>query len=195
MEKKLILASASPRRRELLETAGYEFSIITSDVDEIAAGMKGSELARLNALAKARDVFLKNQSSVVVGADTVVCFGDEVMGKPKNREDAFNMLLSLSGTTHSVITGYAVVSDLGEESGFCETLVKFRNLNENEIKAYVETGECDDKAGAYGIQEKASLFVSKIDGDYFNVMGLPVESLYGLLKKQHIFPKWQKQFL
>lgn len=195
MKKQLILASASPRRRELLETAGYEFSVVTSHVEEITGGMNGREVARSNALAKARDVYSKNRSSVVVGADTVVCLGDDIMGKPVNRQDAANMLLRLSGTVHSVVTGYAVVSDKGEVSDYCETFVRFRDLSEAEINAYVATGESDDKAGAYGIQERASLFVEHIDGDYFNVMGLPVASIYPLLKDADILPRWQKLLL
>lgn len=195
MKKELILASASPRRKELLEVAGYEFKIISSNASELTDGIPAHELARLNALAKAEDIYSSNKNSVVIGADTVVCHNDEILGKPKDKEDAFRMLKSLSGSLHSVITGYAIVSENGIESGHCETFVKFCNLTDEEIRAYIETNEPMDKAGAYGIQEYASLFVEHINGDYFNVMGLPVQGLYHMLKKQHIFPKWQKHFL
>lgn len=193
MEKKLILASASPRRRDLLAVAGYEFDIITSSAEEIEKGIPASELAMKNALAKAKEVYNRSpEESVVVGADTVVCLGESILGKPKNRENAREMISMLSNSEHSVITGYAVVGKEGIESGFCETIVKFRSLTKNEIDSYVATGECDDKAGAYGIQERASLFVERISGDYFNVMGLPVADLYPVLAKLGILPEWQK---
>ncbi len=192
MKKTLILASASPRRRELLSVAGYEFEIVPSSAEEIEKGIPAQELAVKNALAKARDVYKQNGTeSVVIGADTVVCVGDRVLGKPKSKENAKEMLLMLSGSEHSVITGYAVVGKTGEKSGFCETIVKFRKLTEAEIDCYIATKECDDKAGAYGIQERASLFVQGISGDYFNVMGLPVASLYPILADFGILPNWQ----
>ncbi len=192
MQKSLILASASPRRRELLSIAGYEFEINPSNAQEIETGIPAKDLAMKNALAKARDIYkTTGKDSVVIGADTVVCLGDMVLGKPKSPENAKEMLKSLSGSKHSVVTGFAVVGEDGEEVGFCETVVKFRHLGENEIDCYIATKECNDKAGAYGIQERASLFVEGIDGDYFNVMGLPVASLYPILKKFGILPNWQ----
>lgn len=192
MEKNLILASASPRRSELLSIAGYEFEIKPSNAEEIEKGIPAKELAMKNALAKARDIYkTTNENSVVIGADTVVCLGDMVLGKPKNEENAKEMLKSLSGSEHSVVTGFAVVAQGKEEVGFCETVVKFRNLSEKEIDCYVATKECNDKAGAYGIQERASLFVEGIKGDYFNVMGLPVASLYPILERCGVLPRWQ----
>ncbi len=193
MEKRLILASASPRRKELLEVSGYEFEIIPSSAEEIQKGIPASQLAVKNALAKAKDVYKHSaKETVVIGADTVVCLGKDILGKPKNSENAKEMLSMLSNSEHSVITGYAVVGKDGEEVGFCETVVKFRSLTQHEIDSYVATGECNDKAGAYGIQERASLFVEKISGDYFNVMGLPVASLYPILANFGILPNWQK---
>ena len=195
MKKTLILASASPRRRELLSLAGYEFEIMPSSAEEIEKGVPAATLAVKNALAKARDIYEKSgEGSVVIGADTIVCVENEVLGKPKSRAHAKEMLSSLSGSRHSVITGYAVIGEQGEESGFCETVVKFRHLSESEIDSYVATGECDDKAGAYGIQERASLFVEGIEGDYFNVMGLPVADLYPVLANFGLLPDWQKLF-
>ena len=192
MEKFLVLASASPRRSEILLSAGYEFKIITSAATEITDGA-GAIIAAENAKAKALSVYASQpENAVVLGADTVVCLDNKVLGKPKSREDAFNMLASLSGSNHSVITGYAVASKEGIKTGYCETFVKFRPLTNEEINDYVATGECDDKAGAYGIQERASLFVEAINGDYFNIMGLPVAEIYPILKSAGIYPKWQK---
>ena len=192
MEKFLVLASASPRRSEILLSAGYEFNIITSAATEITNGA-GAIIATENAKAKALAVYSQQpENAVVLGADTVVCLNDKVLGKPKSREDAFNMLVSLSNSNHSVITGYAVASKNGVKTGYCETFVKFRPLTDEEINDYVATGECDDKAGAYGIQERASLFVESINGDYFNIMGLPVAEIYPILKSAGIYPKWQK---
>ena len=192
MEKFLVLASASPRRSEILLSAGYEFNIITSAATEITEGA-GAIIAAENAKAKALAVYSQQpENAVVLGADTVVCLNDKVLGKPKSREDAFNMLVSLSNSNHSVITGYAVASKNGVKTGYCETFVKFRPLTDEEINDYVATGECDDKAGAYGIQERASLFVESINGDYFNIMGLPVAEIYPILKSAGIYPKWQK---
>ncbi|MBR4950804.1 MAG: septum formation protein Maf [Clostridia bacterium] len=192
MEKFLVLASASPRRSEILLSAGYEFNIITSAATEITNGT-GAIIAAENAKAKALAVYSQQpENAVVLGADTVVCLNDKVLGKPKSREDAFNMLVSLSNSNHSVITGYAVASKNGVKTGYCETFVKFRPLTDEEINDYVATGECDDKAGAYGIQERASLFVEAIKGDYFNIMGLPVAEIYPILKSAGIYPKWQK---
>lgn len=194
MSKQLILASASPRRREILETAGYSFGVITSNADELSGGFDAAEVARLNALEKAREVFARiGKGGVVVGADTVVTDGKNILGKPSNRNDAFLMLKALSGKKHSVITGFAVVGESGEESGACTTAVEFKRLSDAEITAYVATGECDDKAGAYGIQEKASLFVKSIEGDFFNVVGLPVARISETLSKYGVLPDWQKE--
>ena len=196
MEKRLILASASPRRRELMEVAGYEFEIIPSDAPEIKDGFPGAELATRNAEIKAADIYNRlGENTAVIGADTVVCLGDEILGKPKDGADAFRMLSSLSGSLHSVITGYAVISCEGIRKGYCETKVKFRNLSDEEINAYVATGEPLDKAGAYGIQERASLFAEHIEGDYFNIMGLPVSALYEILSDIGVFPIWRKIIL
>lgn len=192
MKKQLVLASASPRRSEILSVAGYDFKICVSGASEIMQGESAATLAKLNALEKAREVFSRlGGDSVVIGADTVVCHNGLVLGKPRDEADAFDMLKKLSGTTHTVISGYAVVGSEGERSGFCETVVKFKPLTDTEINAYVATKEPNDKAGAYGIQERASLFVSEIRGDYFNVMGLPVCCLYEPLKEFGILPNWQ----
>ena len=191
MSKKLILASASPRRREILDTAGYSYEIIPSNADEVMEG-DAYLLARLNALAKAKEVYARiGGDCVVVGADTVVCVDGEVLGKPKDERDAFLMLSKLSGSSHEVISGYAVVSEQGEESDFCVTHVQFRKLTDDEINAYIATHEPMDKAGAYGIQERACLFAESFVGDFFNIIGLPIARLYPMLRSFGISPDWQ----
>ncbi len=190
---KLILASNSPRRRELLTLAGYEYNAVPSDADEITQGMAPSELAVCNARAKSQEVFSRlGDDCVVIGADTVVCVENNIFGKPKDETDAFDMLKRLSGTYHSVITGCCVISQKGIREFSCESKVKFRNLEDEEIKHYIATGEPMDKAGAYGIQEKASLFAEHFQGDFYNIIGLPVAGLYPILKELGILPQWQK---
>lgn len=193
MAKKLILASASPRRREILDTAGYVYEVIPSGAEEITDGADACELVRLNALAKAEEVYLRTEGQrVVVGADTVVCMNGKVLGKPSDEKHAFEMLSALSGSTHEVITGFAVISSAGSDSGYCTTRVHFRKLSDDEINSYIATGEPMDKAGAYGIQERACLFAESFEGDYFNIIGLPIAKIYPLLKNHGITPDWKK---
>ncbi len=193
MGKRLVLASASPRRSEIMTVAGYRFDVIPSRASEISEGMSPAEIAKVNAFNKAKDTFLGvGGDIVVVGADTVVAVDGKILGKPKDDEDAFQMLKSLSGRIHHVITGYAVVSGNFEESGYCVTEVTFRNISADEICAYIATNEHIDKAGAYAIQEKGSLFVKAIKGDFFNVVGLPVSELSEILQKVGVYPDWQK---
>lgn len=194
MSKKLILASASPRRKEILDTAGYLYEVIPSNADEVMEGECAYSLAELNALAKAKEVFerLDNENYVVLGADTVVSVGGQVLGKPTDETDAFLMLKSLSGSTHEVISGFAVVAAEGFNSGFCVTKVKFRDLSDEEIRAYVATNEPMDKAGSYAIQERACLFAESFEGDFFNIIGLPIEKAFMFLKEFGILPEWQK---
>lgn len=193
MAKKLVLASASPRRREILDTAGYKYDIVPSDADELTGGYAPGELVRINALAKAREVSARvGADSTVLGADTVVCLENAVLGKPKNEKDAFDMLKRLSGSRHYVLTGYAVVENGREESGVCSTEVKFRVLTDEEILSYIATNEPMDKAGAYAIQERACLFAESFTGDFFNIIGLPIAEISPILKAFGIFPEWQK---
>ncbi len=195
MPKKLILASASPRRSEILDTAGYSYSVVPSHANEIMEGECAYSIAELNALAKAQEVFnrINDKNCVVLGADTVVLVDGKILGKPESVDDAFSMLKALSGSTHEVITGFAVVSEKNlEDSSFCITRVKFRTLSDEEILTYIATNEPMDKAGAYGIQERACLFAESFEGDFFNIIGLPIEKLYLSLKKHGILPDWQK---
>ncbi len=191
MAQRLILASNSPRRRELMSLVGYKYEVIPSNACELDCGDDASEIVRINALNKAKEVFTRvGKGNIVVGADTVVCYNGNILGKPKDVRDAKAMIKMLSGTVHEVITGYAVVGDMGERSDACVTKVKFRNLTDAEIDAYVKTLEPMDKAGAYGIQEKGCLLAESFEGDYFNIVGLPVARVYEMLKNYGVMPDW-----
>ena len=183
---RLILASASPRRRELLKNAGVDFEVRPGAVVEsVGAGESPEDFARRAAREKALDVAAAVPAgALVLGADTVVVMGNEILGKPTGSEDAARMLQKLSGSTHRVITGVCLVrAPAGIEAEEHETtLVTFRRLDEKEIQDYLATGEPFDKAGAYGIQGFASRFVTRIEGCYFNVVGLPVARVVELLK-------------
>ena len=183
---RLILASASPRRRELLRQAGFEFDIQASKVaEEIQPGERPEEFARRAARDKALQIAASSpRGSITLGADTVVVIDGETLGKPCDREDATRMLRLLSGRTHQVHTGICLVRAPAEIEALEHetTLVTFRELDEEEIRYYVESGEPLDKAGAYAIQGLASKFVTRISGCYSNVVGLPVARLYEILK-------------
>ncbi len=175
----IILASASPRRRELMELAGYDFEVICADIVEVVPeNVQPQEVVMSLALQKAQAVAAEHGGSVVVGSDTVVALDGKILGKPHSEREACEMLRSLSGRTHKVFTGVAIVCGDKVKSFFDETDVEFYPLNDVEIKKYVATGEPMDKAGAYGIQGKGSVLVKKINGDFFNVMGLPIAKLY-----------------
>ncbi len=180
----LILASKSPRRKELLSIITKDFTIIPA-VGEENADKKLPPKEYVSKLAedKADEVFALHKEAAVIGADTVVAAGKEILGKPKDKADAFRMLKLLSGTTHSVFTGVCVISG-GERKVFCEeTEVEFYPLTDEEIEGYIATGEPFDKAGAYGIQDKGALLVKRINGDYYNVMGLPAGRLYRVMRE------------
>ena len=182
---KLVLASKSPRRSEILKNAGFDFVIRTADADEtIPEGTNPEDAVVFLAARKAMAVE-RNEDEVVLGADTIVVLDDEILGKPKDRGDAFNMLRSLSGRVHSVFTGVCAISDKGSITFAEETKVEFYPLSDEEINDYINTSEPYDKAGAYGIQGIASKFIKGINGDYFNVVGLPISSVYEkILKNQ-----------
>ena len=181
----LILASASPRRRELLEGLGLHPVIRPAKGEEHPApGLTGTETAKQLSRSKCLEVAAAaDPEDVVVAADTVVCLEDEILGKPHDEEDAKRMLRALSGRDHRVCTGVTVARAGQVLSDVEETAVHVRTLTEREIEAYVDTGEPLDKAGAYGIQGRAALFVRGIEGDYFNVMGLPLCKLGQILKE------------
>lgn len=182
---RLILASSSPRRRELLLNAGFEFEVRPSSIEEaLRHGETAEEFAERTAREKALGVAKSAASGVgVLGADTVVVIGGEILGKPAGPDDAARMLRRLSGLAHRVITGVCLVRapDHIEALRHETTWVYFRNLTEQEIQDYVRSGEPMDKAGAYGIQGLASKFVTRIEGCYFNVVGLPIPLVYELI--------------
>lgn len=194
--KNIILASASPRRRELLDTVGIPFSVCPSQGEEQIRGSSPKEVVEELSEQKAREVFLKTSGEVlVIGADTVVAAEGNILGKPKNRKEAIQMLKKLQGASHEVYTGVTILSrdENGEQQKTFHvmTAVEFYPMSEEEIESYVETGEPMDKAGAYGIQGKAGIFVKEIRGDYNNVVGLPVARLYQELKQIGMNPrKW-----
>ena len=195
----LILASASPRRREILQNAGITFTVQAADIPEVpmdgeAAKAYAERLAREKALA----VFGQKPADCVLGADTIVVVDNAILGKPRNSDDAVRMLRLLCRRQHQVITGVCLVgpgtsvaSSQSSVPGFVDvrsetTQVFVGNVEENEIREYVETGEPLDKAGAYAIQGRASRWISRIEGDYFNVVGLPLSLVYRMLQHRKI---------
>lgn len=181
----IVLASSSPRRRELLTQAGIPFVVVPGDVDEENVDISGTPGQRAEQLAylKAADV-ARSRSGIILGADTIVVCGDEIFGKPADAESARRMLRALSGREHMVITGIALIdtSSGRASTGYETTKVRFSTLSDKEIDAYLESGEPYGKAGAYAIQGRAALFVEGLDGCYSNVVGLPLRRLYRLLQ-------------
>ena len=184
--KTIILASASPRRKVLLEKIGLIFEVEPSNYEEdIPLRLEPHEFARNISLEKGKIVASKHKNSIVIAADTFIVFGGQILGKPHTEKDAREMLEAISGKYHSVITGFSII-DTGKNktlSKSVETKVYIRNLTLSEIDAYVKSREPLDKAGAYAIQGLGSVFVEKIDGDYYNVVGFPLSALTEALKE------------
>jgi septum formation protein len=184
--KKIILASESPRRREILKLTGLKFSVCAGSYEEdLDLLLRPRELARYLSCKKAEAVANKHRNAIVIAADTFIVFKDRLLGKPRNEKDAEKMLKMLNGKSHSVITGFTII-DTGNNktlSRSVSTMVYFRNLSREDIRAYVRTKEPLDKAGAYAVQGLGAVFVEKIEGDFFNVMGLPLCALTESLKK------------
>lgn len=175
---RIILASASPRRQELIKMITEDIKVNPCDCDEtIKDGLVGRQIAEYLSEIKGEAVKTQFKDEIIVSADTIVCLNDNVLGKPKSREDAFNMLRTLSGNTHSVFTGVTILKGEKKKTFSQETKVTFYDLSDEEINEYIDSDECYDKAGSYGIQGKGGLLVKGIDGDYFNVVGLPVARL------------------
>ncbi|RHW33365.1 septum formation protein Maf [Lysinibacillus yapensis] len=179
-EHKLVLASASPRRKELFSKLGVPFEVVTSDVEETAVQAESMEgYVRDVALLKARAVAKKEKGKTIIGADTIVVFKGELLHKPKNEEQAFSHLTKLSDGYHQVMTAVAIIQPNGQEETFVqETKVYFKKLSQALMEAYIETGDPFDKAGGYGIQTDGALLVDRIEGDYNNVVGLPISTLF-----------------
>lgn len=178
---KLVLASRSPQRVKLMRDAGYVFDIDPADIDEtFPADLDPIEAAKFIALAKARHVAERHPDACVIGADTMVALGDQILGKPADAANARNMLGGLSGSTHRVITGVAVVSPAAEAVDFSVSTVTMRSLSPQELDAYVQSNDWQGKAGGYGIQDDDP-FVTCVEGPADNVIGLPMELLATLL--------------
>ncbi len=191
----IYLASQSPRRKELLALIFDDFKVMPVNANEtvpceISADETAEYLSSVKANALCDSVAI---GDVVIGADTVVILDGEIFGKPADKKDAFSMLKKLSGKTHKVVTGVTVIrkDNVGKtvKSFSCSTDVKFNNMTDSEIEGYIASNEPMDKAGAYGIQGKGSRFVEYINGDYFNVVGLPVSKLYNTLKSMNDIPE------
>lgn len=181
--KSLVLASASPRRAEILRTVGWPFEVQPAGVDEsLLRGEAAPDYVQRLALAKSEAITASRLFGLVLGADTVVVADDVILGKPRDEEDARRMLRRLSGKWHEVLTGVALVraEDRRRRVAYERTRVRFAVMSEREIEGYVATGEPLDKAGAYAVQGGAALFIEAIDGDYWNVVGLPVRLVYNL---------------
>lgn len=173
--KKIILASASPRRSEILKEYDLEIDIIPADVGEIVRlDEKPEQIAMALAFEKAYSVSLNIKDQVILAADTIVVLGNKILGKPRDRQEAFEMLMSLSGKEHRVVTGISIIKGNKKIIDYESTLVKFRELSSEQIIKYIDTKEPMDKAGAYGIQGYGKILVEKINGSYSNVVGLPI---------------------
>ncbi len=186
----MVLASGSPRRKEILEQAGYTFEIQVSHKEEKYHSTEPDEVVKELALLKAEDIAEQNEKKnlIVIGADTVVANHGNILGKPKNDEDAFSMIQGIQGENHSVYTGIAILSfdEEGKKrivNDAVETKVFVDAMTEKEIRAYLATGEHRDKAGSYAIQGKFAPYIEKIEGDYYNVVGLPISYIRKALKK------------
>lgn len=179
MNYKVILASASPRRQELLKSIFSDFQIVIPEVDEIVPnGITTNKTAEYLANLKCDAVAKKFPEHLVIAADTVVILNDKILGKPKTKEEAKEMLTDLSDNMHKVITGCSINKDGLRVNFSVETVVQFYKLSNKEIDEYIASGDCFDKAGGYGIQTNGKLFVKKINGDFYNVVGLPVAELH-----------------
>lgn len=181
--EKIILASGSPRRRELLEQAGIPFEVIKSGAEEVITKTEPGEIVKELSRCKAQMVAAEHPGRLVLGADTIVVLDGRVLGKPKTKEHAVQMLQSMQGRGHQVYTGVTLVRDTQEVCLFYEkTEVVFYPMTDSAIRSYVESGDCMDKAGAYGIQGRFAVHIKEIHGDFYNVMGLPIGRLWQELK-------------
>lgn len=183
---KLILASGSPRRKELLTELGYSFEVIPSNIDESLnlSNPIEEEMIKLS-FNKALSVFENHKDSIVIGADTIVYKDNIIYGKPKDKEDAYRMIKELNDSSHEVLTAVSIISKEKSESFYTKTTVTFDKLSDEEIKKYVSNNEVIDKAGAYAIQGEAKKFIKSINGDYYSVMGFPVSEINKRLKKYY----------
>lgn len=184
---KILLASKSPRRRKMLKELGIKYTLWNGEADEtVTKEYKPHSLVKLLAKRKAMAAYkdVKRNDTLIISADTVVALNGKILGKPKDDDDARNMLRSMSGTHHSVYSGVAAIYNGRLVSDYQKTDIKFRDIDDKEIERYLKTGEHKDKAGSYGIQEKGGYFVEKVNGDINNVVGLPVLKLRNMILKE-----------
>lgn len=181
--KDIVLASQSPRRKELLEKCGVSFTQDPANIDEtLNKSLSLSEAIQELSKRKAMAVLQRHKDAIVIGSDTIVTLHNKVLGKPHDDEEAFQMLKMLQNNTHEVITGIAFVSTKHTYTACSISKVTFSKMSDEEIKHYIATGECKDKAGAYGIQGYGGRYISHIEGDYYAIMGLPLHLVYEELK-------------
>ncbi len=183
VKQTIILASSSPRRHELMHLLGIDFEVVASDAEEVINNdLSPIDVAMRLAETKALAVAKENPDKVVLGCDTIVVINNDILGKPKDAEDALTMLSTLSGQLHQVITGCAIVINNETHFVYDQALVRFKKLSDQEKQDYIETGEPFGKAGAYAIQGFAAKFIEYIEGDYYSIMGLPISKLYRFFK-------------
>lgn len=181
---KFILASQSPRRKQLLQYILDDFEIIVSEtIEDITLDLSSEDLVMSLALDKAKEISLKRPEAYVLGFDTLVILDSKPMGKPSTREEAFDMLKRLSNKTHKVVTGCAIVKGNDSDLFYDQAEVTFNHMSSEEINEYLDTGEPFDKAGAYGIQGYGARYIKEIKGDYYAVMGMPVQKLYNRIRR------------
>lgn len=184
--KKIILASSSPRRKELLKKAGLKFKIVPSSFnEEIKQNLTPVKLVKSLSLQKAKNVAKKEKNAIIIAADTIVLFNNQIIGKPKNKTHARQILQKLSGKAHLVITAFTIINSVDNKTvtRAVKTTVYMKKMTDKEIDDYINTKEPLDKAGGYGIQGLGGKFIAKIKGDYFNVVGLPLPALIKSLKE------------
>jgi len=189
---KIILASGSPRRKQLMELAGIPCEVLVTNVDETIKGPPDKQVRDL-ALRKAEAAkeMTGGESTIIIAADTLVYVDKKVLNKPESRMEAFSMLRTLSGRKHTVYTGVAIIAEdncanVHAHTFFDATDVYFRQLSDDDILAYIDTGEPFDKAGAYGVQERGAVLVDRVEGDFYTVVGLPIAKVWGVLKSMGI---------
>jgi len=187
INRKIVLGSGSPRRRELLTMMGLEFEVIKSDIEEVVEeGLSPAEVVRSLALQKAEDIIQKvSNDALLITADTIVVCQEKIMGKPKDEQDAYDMLKFLSGKKQSIYTGMVIWDKLKDKKHEIvgESTIYMKVLTDKEILDYIKTGDPMDKAGAYGVQTEGAVFIEKIEGDFYNIVGLPISKLYDVLKE------------
>jgi septum formation protein len=180
----IILASASPRRHEILTQAGVDFKVIPSNFDESSLEFTNiDDYSKALSYYKAKDVFKDHSNDTIIASDTIVVINNEILGKPKNKEDAFRMLKSLQGRKHVVITSVCIMHKDKIDTFLSKSYVTFYKMSNDEINEYIETNEPMDKAGAYAIQGKAAKYIRSINGDYYTIVGLPIGKVIKSLKK------------